>query len=91
MESELTLLGLLVFSNPLKDDSSEVVSSLCSAGLECKMISGDNLLTCVETGLQAKILKEASESLVLIQFDHSLLHFSLQVLHQQQLSSILQY
>ena len=50
VEKDLTFLGLLVFSNPLKHDSKKVISDLMNADISCRLISGDNINTSIEIG-----------------------------------------
>ena len=50
VEQDLTYLGLLVLENKLKPDSAEVIRRLQKeGGLKTKVISGDNVLTTLET------------------------------------------
>jgi P-type E1-E2 ATPase len=51
-EKDLIFLGLLVFYNPLKEDSCEVITNLIQNKLKCKIISGDNINTSIEVGRQ---------------------------------------
>lgn len=44
-ESEFTLQGFLVFSDPLKEDSHHILSTLREQGVDVFMITGDNPLT----------------------------------------------
>jgi Mg2+-importing ATPase len=41
-ESEMTLLGFLLFIDPPKSDVKQMVSELCQLGVELKIITGDN-------------------------------------------------
>ncbi len=41
-ESEMTLLGFLLFLDPPKSDVKQMVSELCQLGVELKIITGDN-------------------------------------------------
>ncbi|KAF4695042.1 hypothetical protein FOZ60_006164 [Perkinsus olseni] len=45
LESELSLLGLLLFRNELKPDSSRHISCLKAGGIDSVMITGDSVLT----------------------------------------------
>uniref|UniRef100_K3WTC0 P-type ATPase A domain-containing protein n=1 Tax=Globisporangium ultimum (strain ATCC 200006 / CBS 805.95 / DAOM BR144) TaxID=431595 RepID=K3WTC0_GLOUD len=45
MESGLTLLGLVLFQNELKPDSTSVLSTLKDGGVRSVMITGDNAMT----------------------------------------------
>ncbi|TYZ66974.1 hypothetical protein PybrP1_000300 [[Pythium] brassicae (nom. inval.)] len=44
-ESELTLLGLLLFQNELKADSAQALAQLRDGGVRAVMITGDNAMT----------------------------------------------
>jgi magnesium-transporting ATPase (P-type) len=57
VEEGLTFLGLIVFVNPLKEDTAECLERLRTAGFRVKMISGDNSLTCAQTAKNASIVK----------------------------------
>lgn len=45
VESELQLLGLVLFQNDLKSDSAQVLSTLKQGGVRSVMITGDNAMT----------------------------------------------
>lgn len=45
VESELQLLGLVLFQNELKSDSAQVLSTLKAGGVRSVMITGDNAMT----------------------------------------------
>lgn len=45
IESDLNLLGLIMFQNDLKDDSADVLSTLKDGGIRTVMITGDNAMT----------------------------------------------
>lgn len=55
LENDLTLLGFVVASNSIKDNSKEVIEFLQLANASIKMVTGDNLLTassvCNQLGL----------------------------------------
>ena len=61
VECELRFLGLLVMENQLKPDTAECIRRLQEeGGIECKVISGDNPLTTIQTSIECKILSEES-------------------------------
>jgi len=43
-ESEMTFVGLLVFSDPVKEDAAELVARLAAIGVTIRMVTGDNRL-----------------------------------------------
>ncbi|OQR87524.1 P-type ATPase (P-ATPase) Superfamily [Achlya hypogyna] len=45
VEADLTFLGLLLFVNPIKDESFDVIRTLERAAIDVRMITGDNALT----------------------------------------------
>lgn len=45
MEKDLSLLGLLLFQNELKDDSADVIAKLKEGDIRVVMITGDNAMT----------------------------------------------
>ncbi|ROT40811.1 MG transport ATPase [Sodiomyces alkalinus F11] len=47
LEASMTLEGLLTFLDPVKDDAAESVERLRSAGVEVKVLTGDNLAVAV--------------------------------------------
>ncbi|MFH0875308.1 MAG: magnesium-translocating P-type ATPase [archaeon] len=57
-EKEMTLIGYVSFLDPAKSDVKEVLSDLSKAGIEVKVITGDNELVtkkiCSEIGLTVK-------------------------------------
>jgi cation-transporting ATPase 13A2 len=52
----LIFLGLLVLENKLKEDSAENILVLKNACINCKIISGDNVLTTVKCAKDANVL-----------------------------------
>jgi cation-transporting P-type ATPase 13A2 len=48
LECDLTLLGLLVFLNDVKDTSPAAFKSISDGGIDCKIITGDNAFTAVK-------------------------------------------
>ena len=57
-ESNLTLAGFLVFTDPPKQDAGEAIAKLSKLGIDTKIVTGDNELaakrTCDELGIQVK-------------------------------------
>ena len=57
-ESDLTLLGLLVFTDPPKRDAAQAIAKLQQLGVEMKILTGDNELvakkTCESLGVAVK-------------------------------------
>jgi len=47
VECELSLLGLLVFQNNIKESSPSAFKIIAGAGIDCKIITGDNAFTAV--------------------------------------------
>ena len=47
-ESDLEFQGMLLFINPLKPDTQQIIQKLKSADIDCKVISGDNVYTSIE-------------------------------------------
>ncbi|KAL4456644.1 hypothetical protein ABPG74_000751 [Tetrahymena malaccensis] len=58
LEKNLNFLGFLVLENKLKPDTAECIQRLKEGGVECKIISGDNPLTTLQTGSECNILDE---------------------------------
>lgn len=59
-ESELTLLGFLVFADPPKKDAAQAISKLRELGVDTKILTGDNEIvakkTCEDLGLPVRNL-----------------------------------
>ena len=57
-ESDMTFLGFLTFQNPTKETTKEALIRLKDAGIELKILTGDNELVtkklCQEVGLEIK-------------------------------------
>ena len=45
IESGLDFLGLFLFRNEIKDDSEKWIGELSSAGIDCRMLTGDSVFT----------------------------------------------
>jgi len=64
-ESDLTLLGFLVFSDPPKKDARQAIAQLKEMGVNVKILTGDNELVaakiCDELGVSVKSMIRRSE------------------------------
>lgn len=56
-ESNIRFLGFLILENNLKDDTAEVIERLRAANINCKIISGDNPLTTLQTATECNIMR----------------------------------
>ncbi|ORZ37164.1 hypothetical protein BCR44DRAFT_1431579 [Catenaria anguillulae PL171] len=56
MEQGLAFLGFVVFENQLKPGSRVAVETLRDAAIRCLVCTGDNILTAVSVGREARIL-----------------------------------
>ncbi|KAM0325134.1 hypothetical protein ACHAQA_007673 [Verticillium albo-atrum] len=56
VESSMTLEGFLTFLDPVKDDAAESVARLRAAGVETKVLSGDNLAVAVNICQTIKLM-----------------------------------
>ncbi|KAH9150354.1 hypothetical protein AeRB84_006776, partial [Aphanomyces euteiches] len=52
MESNVKFLGFLLFVNPVKPESSQVIQTLESADIDVRIITGDNALTAMHVARQ---------------------------------------
>nr|GMD35904.1 calcium-transporting ATPase 12, plasma membrane-type-like [Ipomoea batatas] len=57
-ETELTLLGLIGLKDPCRPGAKEAVTSCREAGVNIKMITGDNIFTAKAIAIECGILKE---------------------------------
>ena len=64
IEKNLTFLGFLILENKLKPDSRVCLLRLNEAALRIKLISGDNILTTIQTAKEAGILDGRKEVLI---------------------------
>lgn len=55
-ESGLIFIGLIVFANKLKNETKSTLKELNKVGIKTLMATGDNILTAVSVGRQAKII-----------------------------------
>ncbi|KAA6386768.1 MAG: putative cation-transporting ATPase 13A2, partial [Streblomastix strix] len=55
-ESELQFLGFLILINKLRPASKEVIKRLTDANVQCMMVTGDNILTAVNTARNCGII-----------------------------------
>ncbi|EGR33257.1 hypothetical protein IMG5_057770 [Ichthyophthirius multifiliis] len=65
IENNLIFLGLLILENQLKDDSAENILILKNAEINCKVVSGDNLLTTVKCAKDSNILDSKDNIIIL--------------------------
>ena len=59
-ESDMTLLGLLVFDDPPRAGVVESLEGLRKLGIELKLITGDNALVAAETARRAGLVSDAT-------------------------------
>lgn len=57
VESDLVLLGLVGISDPIRDDVKEAVNLAHSAGIDVKMVTGDNIKTATAIAREIGLLK----------------------------------
>jgi magnesium-transporting ATPase (P-type) len=57
-ETELTLIGVVSIVDPLRDGVPEAIAKCYTAGVDIRMVTGDNLRTAVSISDNAGILKE---------------------------------
>jgi cation-transporting ATPase 13A2 len=67
IEKDLTFLGFLMVNNPIKKESEPTISRLKHNGIECNMITGDNLYTGINVGIQVGLI-EPSQNIWVGQF-----------------------
>ena len=58
LEKDLKYLGLMVFSNDLKAETTKIITELEQAKIPTAMITGDNLDTALAVGKECRILNE---------------------------------
>lgn len=59
------MLGLLVFENKLKEDAWSTIEKLKEAGIESRMITGDNIYIAIETAMRCGILSRSQQVAVI--------------------------
>ena len=64
-ESNLNFAGFLIFENKLKDDTKDVIGRLKEAEIKIKVISGDNVLTTIQSARNAGIIKPFLETILI--------------------------
>ena len=57
-ENNLIFLGFLLLNNPIKPESEIIINKLKTNGVDCNMITGDNLFTAINIGIQTGIVEE---------------------------------
>ncbi|EAR86811.2 E1-E2 ATPase family protein (macronuclear) [Tetrahymena thermophila SB210] len=76
LEQNLRFLGFLILENQLKEDTPEAIQSLKEAQIECKIISGDNPLTTLQTGIECQIV-DGNRKVYYIDIENSQINLSL--------------
>ncbi|KAH9114806.1 hypothetical protein AeMF1_011119, partial [Aphanomyces euteiches] len=72
MESNVKFLGFLLFVNPVKPESSQVIQTLESADIDVRIITGDNALTAMHVARQISMRLSTSMVYVDLVSDGSL-------------------
>ena len=57
----MNFLGLLIFHNPLKENTKETIVDLNKNDYDCCMITGDSLDTAISVGYYSNILNSNSD------------------------------
>ncbi|XP_073434739.1 probable cation-transporting ATPase 13A5 isoform X2 [Dendrobates tinctorius] len=65
VERDLTFLGLLIFENRLKPETSSVLQELSEANIRTVMVTGDNLQTAVTVGKRSGMIPSNSNIIML--------------------------
>ncbi|XP_077146439.1 putative cation-transporting ATPase 13A4 [Ranitomeya variabilis] len=65
VERDLTFLGLLIFENQLKPETSSVLQELIEANIRTVMVTGDNLQTAVTVGKKSGMIPSNSNIIML--------------------------
>jgi cation-transporting ATPase 13A3/4/5 len=60
LESKLEFLGFFLFENPLKPNTSETILALKACKINCKMITGDNILTATSVGIATGLIQKSA-------------------------------
>ncbi|KJE95551.1 ATPase type 13A2 isoform 3, variant [Capsaspora owczarzaki ATCC 30864] len=60
VESDLTMLGLLIMQNRLKPETTPVIDQLLDANIRCAMVTGDNPLTAVSVARECHLINNDS-------------------------------
>ncbi|MBZ3889930.1 putative cation-transporting ATPase 13A5 [Sciurus carolinensis] len=64
VESELTLLGLLIMENRLKKETKPVLKELSEARIRTVMITGDNLQTAITVAKNSEMISPSSQVII---------------------------
>ncbi|KAL4467819.1 hypothetical protein ABPG74_013154 [Tetrahymena malaccensis] len=75
LEQNLNFLGFLILENQLKEDTPEAIQSLKEGQIECKIISGDNPLTTLQTGIECQIV-DGNKKVYFIDIENSQMKLS---------------
>mmetsp|Transcript_48168 Transcript_48168/g.112675 ORF Transcript_48168/g.112675 Transcript_48168/m.112675 type:complete len:1326 (-) Transcript_48168:54-4031(-) len=65
LESDLTLLALLLFRNEVKPDSQEAIEELAAGGIRRVMCTGDNALTGAAVGQRCGLMNDPDSKVIL--------------------------
>ncbi len=65
---DINFAGILILENPLKKDTPEVIKNLNDSNIECKVISGDNPFTCVETARNCKLIDAENSEVYILDY-----------------------
>ena len=57
LEKDISFLGLLIFNNMLKPETTRVIDVLCSAHIRCVMVTGDNMLTALSVARECHMIQ----------------------------------
>ena len=60
-EKDLIALGIIIFENKLKEETIQTISELKNADVKTLMITGDNILTSINVGIECKIIEERNK------------------------------
>lgn len=74
LESSLTFVGLLMFENPVKPGTTETITKLKKCDVQCRMITGDNVLTAISVGIATGIV-DGSKALFTASVENGEIHW----------------
>ena len=75
-ESDLELLGFIIFENKLKISSTRVIDELTRAEIRKVMCTGDNILTAISVGRECGLIDRTAHCFI-PHFVHGVLCFTL--------------
>ncbi|XP_065171790.1 polyamine-transporting ATPase 13A3-like isoform X2 [Atheta coriaria] len=76
IESDMTMLGLIVLENRLKDATTPSIAALNDARIRVVMVTGDNILTAVSVARDCGIV-QPSQSVISVNVDNGAVHYTL--------------